>query len=74
MKRTILKNTSKLLEYCARPPRKQEPSWRTLANKLKHGTSSDDVSKGHIEKIKPHYDIADSIAKLEEELQEEIGF
>ena len=64
---------SKLLEYCARPPRKQEPSWRNLASKLKHGASFDDASKDHIEKIKPQFDVSDSLAKLEEELQEEMA-
>ena len=68
--------SSKLLEYCARPPRKQEPSWRTLASKLKESeTSSDDsAGKEYIDKkLKPFYDVSDSIAKLEDELQEEMA-
>lgn len=65
---------SKLLEYCARPPRKQEPSWKTLAAKLKSGTDSDDRSRdSYIDKMKPMYDVSDSIAKLEDELQEEMA-
>ena len=74
MRRSVLVG-SKLLEYVARPPKKQESTWRTLAQKLQQAPNLATPEGKHVDKLKKQgvYSVEDTIGKLEEELQEEMA-
>ena len=73
MRRSLILG-SKLLEYVARAPKKQEATWSTLAKKLKAHTDLVSPDGKHVDRLKKQgvYSVEDSIGKLEEELQEEM--
>jgi hypothetical protein len=67
---------SKFLEYCARPPSaSKDATWTSLAKKMKISIDAEAPETKHIEKMKREgvYSVEDSIAKLEDELAEEMA-
>ena len=72
--RNSIRISCKFFEYLARPPTKSTTAWTNLAHRVKGGVEHS-PSGVHIEKIKREgaFNVEDSIAKLEEELQEEMA-
>ena len=63
---------SKLLEYIAKPPSKSEPAWSRLANKIKSSDEDRIVQKFEMN-INDICDRRDHVAKIEDELREEMA-
>lgn len=74
---------SKLQQYIARAPSKQEPPWTRLALKIKtdeniiiekQSNNVNNTNNKHVEKLKQQFDPQTQLLKLEDELQEEMAF
>lgn len=71
----LYQGDDKLRSYVSKPiPTKPDPTWTRLAHKIKDVELETEFSKNkHLEQLRTVYDPQEAIAKLEDEIQEEIA-